>query len=145
MAQLKRTVTIEAPLDQVFAFMCDPLNWPQVLPNLVEIRRISDHRYEGTYRMAGIPLAHTSQMSDVVANRSFKTTSRGTLSSSLTYIFEGVEHGHTRLTVDGSYDVPLPLLGRIAEAVLARINEREIGTALANLKDRLEAEQPAAV
>jgi uncharacterized membrane protein len=138
MARLTKSIIIEAPVDKVFEFMRDLRNWPQILPNFQELVPDGKDRYRGVYRMAGVPLTHTSQVSDVVPNEGFKTSSSGALTSSLSYRFEKAGEG-TRLTVEGNYEIPIPVLGRVAEAVVVKVNDREIGTALENLRDRLEA------
>ncbi len=55
--------------------------------------------------------------------------------------------GKCELTLRLDYEVPIPLLGRLAESVLVKLNEREIDTMLQNLRERLEVGpvvQPAA-
>jgi hypothetical protein len=47
--------------------------------------------------------------------------------------------GGTRLTVEAEYRVPVPVLGRLAEALVVKMNEREGELILANLKARMEA------
>jgi hypothetical protein len=49
------------------------------------------------------------------------------------------ENGGTRLTVDIEYTVPVPLVGKLAEAVIVKMNEREADTLFANLKTRMES------
>ena len=41
-------------------------------------------------------------------------------------------------SIDIDYKVPIPVLGRLAEKVLAKRNERETDMNLMNLKERLE-------
>lgn len=41
----------------------------------------------------------------------------------------------TRLSLTVEYTMPIPVIGKIAEAVAAKINERDLDTMLANLKD----------
>ena len=43
------------------------------------------------------------------------------------------------MTVQVEYTVPIPLLGRLAEAFIIKQNENEMNVLLANLKARLEA------
>jgi hypothetical protein len=42
---------------------------------------------------------------------------------------------------DIRYHVPVPLLGRIAERVLVKLNENELATIHANLEARMEGEK----
>jgi hypothetical protein len=43
------------------------------------------------------------------------------------------------VTFVAEYVVPVPLLGRLAEAVIVKVNEHETETLLANLKATMEA------
>ncbi len=42
------------------------------------------------------------------------------------------------LEVDGSYIIPVPLVGKLAEPFILRQNENEADTFLANLKARMD-------
>jgi hypothetical protein len=43
------------------------------------------------------------------------------------------------VTFEAEYTMPIPLLGKMAEAIAVKANEREIELMLANLKDMMEA------
>jgi hypothetical protein len=45
----------------------------------------------------------------------------------------------TQVTFEIEYSIPIPLLGKFAEAFLVKMNEREAETLLANLKARMES------
>jgi hypothetical protein len=47
------------------------------------------------------------------------------------------QSGSTKATLVAGYTVPLPLLGRIAEAIVVKVNEHEAEALLANLKARM--------
>jgi hypothetical protein len=44
----------------------------------------------------------------------------------------------TKVTFRGEYTVPIPLLGKLAEAFIVKQNENEAEVVLANLKARME-------
>jgi len=46
------------------------------------------------------------------------------------------------VTFEAEYSVPLPLLGKLAEAFIIKQNEREAELLLANLRARMEARGP---
>lgn len=81
----------------------------------------------------------------MVANRASKIVDKsgGELQSEFAYTLEPSKAG-TRLSLKVSYTVPTPLLGRVAEALIVKRNEREFDMALENLKDLVEHGQPAA-
>jgi uncharacterized protein YndB with AHSA1/START domain len=88
--------------------------------------------------MAGVRLKGTTQTLEFVPNQRFVEETKGGLESTLTWTFEP-EDGGTRLTVETQYKVPIPVLGRMAEALIVRMNEHEGELVLANLKARMEA------
>jgi hypothetical protein len=48
------------------------------------------------------------------------------------------EAGGTKVTLEGEYTVPIPVLGKLAEAIIVKMNEHEVELILANLKARME-------
>jgi len=65
------------------------------------------------------------------------TESKGGIVSTWTWTFQPHDNG-TRLSVVVDYTIPIPVLGKIAEAFVLRQNEREADLAMANIKERLE-------
>ncbi len=55
----------------------------------------------------------------------------------MTWTFQAQGTG-TKVSFEAEYTVPVPLLGKLAEAFMVRANEHEAETILANLKDRME-------
>jgi len=60
--------------------------------------------------------------------------------TSIWTICTGSHDGGTELSISIAYDVPTPVLGRLAERVIARRDARNLKVALANVKDVLGAE-----
>ncbi len=48
------------------------------------------------------------------------------------------EAGRTRLHLLVEYTIPVPVLGKVIERLVLRLNEREAASAIANLKEILE-------
>jgi hypothetical protein len=48
------------------------------------------------------------------------------------------EAGGTKVTFEVEYTVPIPVLGKLAEAIIVKMNDREGELILANLKARME-------
>jgi len=44
----------------------------------------------------------------------------------------------TKFTATTEYKVPIPLLGKLAESIIVKMNENEADVLLANLKARME-------
>ena len=46
------------------------------------------------------------------------------------------------LSLDVAYTIPTPVIGKLAEAIIAKINERDLEAMLENLKDVMEHATP---
>ena len=143
MAKLTRSITINAPVEKVFAYSQEPTNLPEFWPGVVEVKHVvrlpnGGTRFECTGKMAGMRFEGTSEDIEVVANQRVVSETKGGIPGTTTWTYQP-EDGRTKLTVEFDYTVPVPLLGRLAEAVIVKLNENETELLLANLKARMEA------
>lgn len=143
MAKLTKSITINAPVEKVFKYVEEPTNLPEFWPSMVETKDVEPlpgggYKFGWVYKMAGVRFEGTSKVTEYVANQRAVTVSKGGIASTITWTYEPKDGG-TRLTFDAEYTVPIPLLGRLAEALIVRQNEREAETLLTNLKARMEA------
>lgn len=143
MAEIKRSISINAPVEKVFAHIEDPVNFPEVWPSMVEVKDVEElptggRKFNWVYKMLGIHLEGTSETTEYVANQRIVTKGTGGVAS--TFVWEFLPEGEgTKLNVSIEYIVPVPVLGKLAEGLIVKLNEREADTLMANLKDRLEA------
>jgi uncharacterized membrane protein len=143
MAKLKKTITIKAPVEKVFDYWQEPANLPEVWPSLMEVKDVKPlpnggYSFHYVYKMAGMRLKGTSEDTEYVRNQRTINKSKGGIQATQTFIYQP-EAGGTKLTWEIEYTVPVPLLGRLAEAIIVKMNEREVNLVLANLKARMEA------
>jgi len=143
MVKGETTITINAPVEKVFSYLDEPTNLPDIWPSMVEVKDVQRLPNGGTsfryvYKMAGVRFEGTNEDTEYVANQRTVTKSKGGIESTVTLTYEP-EDGGTKLTFEGEYTVPIPLLGKLAEVVIVKQNDREIELMLANLKDRIEA------
>jgi uncharacterized protein YndB with AHSA1/START domain len=143
MASVKKSITISAPAEKVFGYISEPANLPEFWPSLVEVRDVRRLPNGGTtnrwvYKMAGIRLEGTSDDVEYVANERLVSKTTGGADSTQTWMLQP-EAGGTKVTFEIEYAVPVPVLGKVAEAVIVKMNEREGDLVLANLKARMEA------
>lgn len=143
MAKIQKSIDINAPVEQVFDYVDDPANLPEVWPSLVEIKDVEPlpgggHKYRWVYKMAGMHFEGTGQDTEFAPPRRVVATNKGGIESTLTWTFDSTAGG-TTVNLEVAYSVPLPLLSRLAEAFIIRQNEREMELLLVNLKSRLEA------
>ena len=94
--------------------------------------------FRWAYRMAGMRFEGTSEDIEYVPNQRVVTKSKGGIESTITMTYQS-EAGGTKVTLENEYSVPIPLLGKLAEAFILKQNENEAELLLANLKARMEA------
>jgi len=141
MASIKSSITINAPVEKVFEYT-KPENLPEVWPSLVEVKNVKElpnggYSWDWVYKMAGVNFYGSSKHVEFVDN--VRTVSQSTgIESTITWSYEAVAGG-TKMTSQTEYKIPVPLLGKVAEAFIVKMNENESETILANLKARLEA------
>jgi len=140
MASIKSSITINSPLDKVFEYT-KPENLPEIWPSLVEVKNVKElpnggYSWDWKYKMAGMNFNGSSEHVEFVENERTVAQSTG-IESTITWSYEAVAGG-TRMTTETEYKIPVPLLGRVAEAFITKVNENESATILANLKARME-------
>jgi uncharacterized membrane protein len=144
MVHVEDSITIDAPLDEVFDYLDTPENQVEITPSLSAselIERLDNggSHVRFTYSMAGISLDGEVRATTYEPNEriEFEMTN-GPLDGTITWTFDA-DGGATHVTYAADYTVPTPVLQSVAEAFAQRYNERELQTTLQNLKDRLEA------
>ena len=143
MAKLEKTITINAPVEKIFNYISQPTNLPEFWPSLVETSDVQElpnggHSNRWVYKMAGIRLEGTSEDVEYVTNQRLVSKTKGGVESTQTWMFQ-TEAGGTKVTFEVEYTVPIPVLGKLTEAIIVKMNEREGESLLANLKARMEA------
>ena len=136
------SITINAPIKKIFDYISEPTNQPEIWPSLMEIKdvqRLPDGKTKNrwVYKMAGIRLEGTSEGVESVANQRIVNKTKGGVESTQTWTFQP-EAGGTKVTFEVEYTVPIPVLGKLAEAIIVKMNEHEGEVILANLKSRME-------
>lgn len=142
MAKGEATITIGAPVEKIYNYIYEGTNLPEIWPSLVEITDMqqlpdgsSSNRF--VYKMAGIRLEGTSQGIEAVPNQRIVSKTKGAVESTQTWLFKP-EGEKTEVTFKVEYTIPIPVLGKLAEAVVVKINQHEGQAIMANLKARME-------
>ena len=142
MAKVQKTISINAPVEKVFSYIENPMNTPDWVPSMVEVRDVIGsgvgQNYRWTYKMAGVRMQGESTITEHVPNERRVMHSKGGVVSTWDFNLESQDDG-TKLTVDIEYSIPVPVLGKLAEKLVLKRNEREADLAMANLKDNVEA------
>jgi len=147
MRKISKSIYIAASVERVFDFVTHPENLPSIWPSLVEVsntERRDDgwHSFDWTYKMAGVRFHGKAKTVRVEPNAYVEVKNEGGIPSVFRWKYEARD-GATRLSLDVEYTLPVPVLGKIAEAIVAKANEHESETMLANLKAAMESTRRA--
>jgi uncharacterized membrane protein len=143
MANLTKSVVVHAPIERVYGYLEDPTHLPEIWPSLVKITDVhtlpnGGHSNHWMYKMAGVLLEGTSEDIEHVPNERIVSKTTGGTDSTQTWMLQPAGPD-TKVTFSVDYTVPVPVLGRLAEAALVKLNDHEGDTIMANLKTMLEA------
>lgn len=142
MAQIRKSITINATLDQVFDYMNDPNHFPEIWPSMVEVSNVTKsptggHSFDWVYKMAGIHFKGHTKTVEFEKNKKIVAKNEKGIPSTFNWMYAG-DNGGVRVTVEVDYTLPSHVLDKFAEPFLRRLNEREAETLLENLKARME-------
>ncbi len=144
MPRVRKSIDIKAPISKVFSYLEDPHHAPEWIQGMVEVKDItgsgSGTHYKWTWKMAGIRLNGQTDRTEDILNRRIVDQRKGAVESTWTYTFE--PHAEmTHLDLDVDYRVSIPVVGKVAEKFLLKLNERQAEMDAQNLKHRLESEK----
>jgi uncharacterized membrane protein len=130
MAKVHRSITINSPVEKVFAYIDDITTSPEWLPSMMEVSDVAGsgvgQHYRWKYKMAGVPLNGESTVIEHV-------------NAHWIYTF-APDDGGTKLDIEIEYSIPVPVLGKLAEKLVLKRNEREADMAMENVKEKMEAQ-----
>jgi len=143
MASQTKSVVVHAPVEKVYAYLDDPTHMPEFWPSLIEVKDVHSlpnggHSNRWTYKMAGVRLEGSSEDVEHVTNERIVAKTKGGADSTQTWMLEPEGDG-TKVTFRVDYTVPIPVLGKLAEAVIVKLNDHEGDVVLENLKTLLES------
>jgi uncharacterized membrane protein len=143
MARVETSIVIKAPVEKVFNYLDDPMSNPEWLPGMIDVKdvvqtpdKVGTH-FRWTYKMAGMRFEGETTTTEYVANKRIVTKSKGGISSTWTFTFDPHPEG-AKLTVAVDYSIPIPVIGKLAESLVLKQNEREANLALTNVKEKVE-------
>jgi carbon monoxide dehydrogenase subunit G len=143
--RIDKEAIIRAPLKDVFRYVREPGNWLEIWPGLLQVDNLQELVGGGfsgrfQYKMAGMTFQGKGEFTEFIPDRWFVVNTRGTAQSTITCTFRAFSEEKTRITLTIDYEVPIPLLGRLAEYVIKKMNDQEADLVLANLQARLTQE-----
>ena len=139
MATIRRSISIHAPVDRVFGYVADPTHLPQIWPSMVAVRNVVPHpngnSFDWDYKLLGMRIHGHSDPVETIPNERQVTRSVQGIPNTFRWLYASHD-GETEVTLEVDYEVPV--LGRLGERVVGRVNAREAETLLANLKREME-------
>jgi uncharacterized membrane protein len=141
----ERTTLIDAPLDKVFAYYSDPSKQPEIWPSMLEIKDVErdeaghPERFGFVYKMAGLRINGSTEVTHFEPNARVVMTSKGGIESTIDVRFEA-RGTQTQVHEVVRYRIPIPLIGKVAERFVKKLNENELEVVHNNLKARMESE-----
>ncbi len=143
MATVEKSITINAPTEKVFEYIIGPTNLLEIWPSMIEAKDIQPlpnggNKFRWVYKMAGIRFEGTSEITEFVPNQRTVSITKGGVEGEVIWEVQS-EGGGTDVTLKSEYTVPIPLIGKLADAIIVKLNDNEGETVLANLKARMEA------
>lgn len=142
MMSLSHSIVIDAPQEAVFAYVTDPEKMAEWLPNMVAAHSIvgrgEGQQYEWTYKLSGILFHGESVVVEYVPHTLAVHQTIGSVNS-VWHFRVAPEGDRSKFTLDVSYEVPVPILGRLAEHVIRRRDARLVNLALETVRDVLES------
>ena len=142
MARLHRNIEVKAPVEKVYSYIDDPRNAPEWVTNMIEVPDVTGSgvgkHFNWVWNMAGIKFKGESTYTEDTPNKRIVFKSKSGIEATWSYNFES-KKDVTVLDLDIEYSIPVPVLGKLAEKLILKHNERDLDMALGNLKDRLES------
>ena len=143
MTSIDKEIILNAPLEKIYDFLIKPSNLPRIWPSLLEVTDVKllpngGYSDKYLYKMAGIRLRGTAKCTDVVPYHWFSVKIEGAANCTIAFTFRRKDTTQTKVTVTIDYRVSVPLVNRLAEAVIVKMNEREADMVLANLRVVME-------
>ena len=143
MTKVQKAVIINAPVEKIFRYISNPNNLPEVWSSLVAVSdvkplRNGGHSHRWVYKMAGTTFEGTGEDIELIPNERLVSKTDGGVKSTQTWTLQP-ESGGTKVAVTVEYTIPIPLLGKLAEILIVKMNDLEGDLVMANLKARMEA------
>lgn len=145
MRRIHRTIDIMAPVQRVYEFINQPSNLPGVWPHMVSVSNIVPREggasdFDWVYKMGGVHFNGHAFVEQARPGEYVRVRTEGGIPSTFTWNYSAMDGSGTRLTVDVEYSIPTPVIGKLAETLVSKSNERDLDSLLRNTKERLEHE-----
>lgn len=141
MPKIHKRIEIKAPAHKIYNFIEDSRREPEWIKSMAEVSNVigtgQGSHFNWTWKMVGLPLRGESTNIEDIPDRKIVMQTTGGIES--TWTFELEPHQDvTEVDLDIDYRIPVPVLGKLAEKVVASRNEHDTELALQKLKRMME-------
>ncbi len=148
MFTLQKSIEIEAPVEQVFAYINDPMHESEYMPGTDEVKdiqRLPDGRYTHTNvsKFLGLHLDFKDEQVEVIPNERIVEKMHGAgMDSTITFRFERLGDRKTRVSFVAESSLHAGPLAKFGEAFMARYTDHGTAMAMEAAKAHIEANVP---
>ena len=148
MITIEKSVVIEAPVEDVFAYAADPNHLPEYftgVDRVYKVRRLPNGGYSFQFvdKVTGVRFVATGECTEFVPNERLVVQSHAAPEDeTLRATFQRVNNRATLLSCVEEYTIHNGFLGELGEAFLAEYLGHGTEMTLATLKARIEASIP---
>jgi uncharacterized membrane protein len=144
MQRIRKTIELKASPQRVYDYLTQPANLPSIWPSLMDVSNImreadGSHEFDWIYKMAGVHFKGHAKTEEVQPGKLIRARTQGGIPATYLWTFEGLDGSGTKLMMEVEYSIPAPVLGKLAEVLVAKTNEREHELLLLNLKEVMES------
>jgi len=115
-----KTITVRAPIADVFSFFCRIENFPRFMSHVKEVRKTGDRRYRWVAAgPAGIPVSWHGEITTLEPDRTlaWRSLPGAAIQNAGVARFEANPDGSTRLDIRMSYNPPAGALGHLVASL----------------------------
>lgn len=147
--KIDKSITIDAPVEQVFAYLVDPTNEPEYETGLDEVKDVQrlpngGYRYTEVYKFLGLRSEITNEDVEFVPNERVVTKFESSLMDGTSTVrFERLAGGKTRVNMVGESTPPGGPLAKFGEPFLTKYMDHMIEMTMEAVKARLAAKTPS--
>lgn len=139
--EVQKTVSIAAPVEEVYRFWSNYENFPRFMKNVLEVKPTGDGRSHWVVEgAAGVPVEWDAVTTRQVPNEvlAWKSVEGASVENSGVVRFTPEEDGTTRVQVRLSYNPPAGALGHAVAALFGDDPKRKLDEDLAKMKSLIE-------
>lgn len=138
---VQKTITVRAPVEQVFDFWSHPENFSRFMAHVVDVRKVAPDRYLWTVSgPVGLPVSWEATIAKSIPNRvlAWKTVPGSAVAHAGIVHFDRMPDGSTRLDIKLSYNPPAGAVGHFVASLFGSDPKHALDDDLVRLKSLVE-------